>query len=228
MKLSKFFKDNWVITLFSTMFGIIAGLYLNAYYEDKQLNESKRDALEMVKQEITNNQETLLAYDSICRSIYNKSSYVFSKMNANNEIFVSKDSVDVFKKRSSGVIENLKFESNSKHKGKLQARGDMNLFVGSKLALVDLNDVIWRSYKQTNYINVTSFSCITAIEELYQFQTKNNLANADWMDHLMQGHFLQGEEELSEFMFMWLKALEMNQILLNAYNNSDTIFKECN
>ncbi|WP_422107094.1 hypothetical protein [Winogradskyella sp.] len=226
-RLSKFFKDNWVITLFSTMFGVIAGLYLTDYYEDQQLNRSKLSALEMVKQEIANNKETLSTYDSICRSIYDKSSYVFSKMNTNKEIFVSKDSVEVFKSKSDGIIEDLEFESSSTYTDKLRVRGDMNMFVGSKLALVDLNDVIWKSYKQTNYVNVTDFSCITSIEELYQFQTKNNATNSDWMDYLMQGHFLRGEEELAEFMFKWVKALEMNEILLNAYNNIEVIFEDC-
>ncbi|MEO1030374.1 MAG: hypothetical protein AAFX55_03165 [Bacteroidota bacterium] len=226
-RFAKFFKDNWVITLFSTMFGVIAGLYLTDYYEVQQLNKSKLSALEMVKQEIANNKETLSTYDSICRSIYHKSSYVFSKMNTNKEIFVSKDSVEVFKMKSDGIIENLEFESNSTYTDKLRVRGDMNMFVGSKLALVDLNDVIWKSYKQTNFVNVTDFSCITSIEELYQFQTKNNATNSDWMDCLMQGHFLRGEEELAEFMFKWVKALEMNEILLNAYSNTEVIFEDC-
>ena len=227
MKLSKLFKDNWVVTLFSTMFGIIVGLYITDYYEGRALNKAKLSALKMVKQEIRNNKETLVVFDSICSTMYSKSSYVFSKMNADNEIFVHKDSVDMFIKQSKGMIDNLKFEPSAKYKDKLRARGDMNMFVGSKLALVDLNDVIWQSYKQTNYINVTSFTCITAIEELYQFQTKNNRTNSQWMDYLMQGHFLLGEDELNEFMFMWVKALEMNDILINAYTNADNIFKDC-
>ena len=224
--LKKFLISNWFVTLFSTMLGVIAGLYLTDHYDDVQLNKSKLNALEMVKQEIENNKETLFVYDSICRSMYDKSSYVFSKMNADNEIYIDKDSIEVFKKKSEGMIGNMTFEPSTIDK--LQVRGDMNMFVSSKLALVDLNDVIWQSYKQTNYINATNFNCITSLEELYQFQAKNNTFNREWMNQLMKGYFLQGEKELDEFMFSWVKALEINLILLNAYDNTESIFKNCN
>ncbi|WP_299366233.1 hypothetical protein [Winogradskyella sp.] len=228
MKLSRFFKDNWVITLFSTMFGVIAGLYLTDYYEDRRLNKSKLNALEMVKQEIKNNKEELIAYDSICRSMYHRSSYVLSKINAENQIFIHKDSIEIFRRNANGIIENLEFETNVSHKNTVQVRGDMTMLVRSKLALVDLNDVIWQSYKQTNYINVTSFNCITSLEELYQFQAKNNLANKEWLDLLLKGSFLQGKDQLDEFILAWNNAIEMNTILLGTYDSLDDIFKNCN
>ncbi len=228
LNFSSFFKDNWVITLFSTMFGVIAGLYLTDYYNDKQLNDSKLSALAMVKQEINQNKENLLVYDSICRKMYHRTAYVFSKINVAREILIHKDSTEVFEEKSDGIIENIKFEEYSKNKNIIQVRGEMNLFVGSKLALLDLNDVIWESYKQTNYINVTSFNCMTALEELYQFQQENNKVNKYWLDDLMKGSFLQGEEKLNEFMLKWNRAIEMNEILLNTYQSTASIFKDCN
>jgi len=227
IKFSKFFKDNWVITLFSTMFGVIAGLYLTDYYEGKQLNESKENAIIMVKQEIDNNREELLRYDSICRRMYERSSYVFSKMNANIEIFIHKDSTKIFEENSDGIIEDLRFEDYLKHRDTVQVKGEMNMFVGSKLALLDLNDVIWQSYKQTDYMNITSFTCITGLEEVYQFQQKNNNVNKEWLGELTSGSFLQSEAQLSEFMFLWDKALAVNQTLLNTYDSLDAIFKDC-
>ncbi|WP_299114548.1 hypothetical protein [uncultured Winogradskyella sp.] len=228
MKLSKFFKDNWVITLFSTMFGVIAGLYLTDYYNNSQLNEAKQNALSMVMQEINNNKAELIVYDSICRKMYERSSYVFSKLNNDQEIFIHKDSTKLFEEKSDGIIEDLKFEKYLKHKDTVRVRGEMNMFVGSKLALLDLNDVIWQSYKQTNYIDITGFDCITGLEEVYQFQRKNNSVNKDWLNQLMHGAFLQGDQQLNEFMLLWSRALGSNETLINAYSATEVIFENCN
>lgn len=226
-RLSLFFKDNWVVTLFSTMFGVIAGIYLTGYFEERSLIVSKQNALEMVKQEIEQNRLALTAYDSTSRDSFEKTSYIFPKINEEKEILISKDSIEAFKAKSGGMISKLTFEPIIDDVNKVKVRGDLTLFINNKLVLLDLNSVIWQSYKQTNFLNVTSFECMTDIEELYLFQDNYNALNKKWSEEFTGGQFLASKDRLDNFMGLWENLLDMNTLLINTYKMTDETFKDC-
>ncbi|GGI55856.1 hypothetical protein [Winogradskyella haliclonae] len=228
LSLSKILISNWFITLFSTMLGVIGGLYLSNHFENKKLIDSKQNAIFMIKKELENNNEQLHIFDSISRQAYDKTSYVFSKMNPNYNIFIHKDSLNRFKEKSLGMVDNIETKPHKISRDSIQIKGDMNLEIGSKLAVLDLNDIVWNSYKQTNYMDVTSFDCVTSLEELYKLQHNNNTVNNDLMDLLTKAYFLKGEDQLADFMLQWQKALQMNSFLLNAYSSTEEILSNCN
>ncbi len=61
-KIPKIFKNEWTVTLVSTMLGVIFGLYSTHYFENKQLQEAKNNALEEVRKEISKNEVSLKKY----------------------------------------------------------------------------------------------------------------------------------------------------------------------
>ncbi len=225
--ISNFLKSNWVITLTSTMFGVIIGLYLTNSNEARKLREAQQTAFEMVKRELAKNQEALEVYDSISRNTYKRAKYVFSKMTNQKEIFIPKDSIDVFKTQSGGIINDLTIETATDRAGQMRVRGEMDLTLHSKLTILDLNDVIWESYKQTDFLNVTNFECVTALEEIYQFQESYNDSNRQWVDGLVNGSFLYGEDQLDRFMMLWKKSIKMSELLLRMYEMNGNILLEC-
>ncbi len=224
----KFLISNWFVTLFSTMFGILAGLYISDYFEKKQLKSEQQEAFKMIKQEIRNNHQVLQDFDSISRLLFSRTSFILPKLNENNQLFIHKDSLDAFKEKSKNAIANMSFEKDAKHPNMLRVRGDMELFLNSKLAIITLNDVAWNSYKQTNYMSITSFNCITAIEELYKIQDNRNLKNRDWLSLFFKREFMVNEDKRNSFMESWRIALDTNTILLNFYDSIDDMFSDCN
>jgi len=216
--ISKFLTNDWVITIISTMVGVIVGLYLTNYNEDQKLKNAQQKAFDMVTKELKKNKDVLTVYDSICDIAYQKSSYVFSLMTTNKELFIPKDSIEIFKKLSKGMINDITIEETTK-KDSVRIRGEMDLTLTSKLAVLDLNHVIWESYKQTNFLNATNFECVIQLEELYQFQDNYNEVNRRFVNMLTEGVFLKGESQLNEFMMLWNKVITMNKALLNVYDN---------
>lgn len=199
----KVLKSNWVVTIMSTMIGVVIGLYLTNYNESQKLNKAQQTAFEMVKQELNKNHETLIAYDSISTNTYHNATYVFSQVNNDFKIVIHKASIPEFETNSKGIMNNVVFEALPEVEDSVRVRGEMNLNLNSKLALIDLNNVIWESYKQTDFLNVTNFECVTALEELYQFQDTHNSLNRRWMNEFSEGAFLKGKLQLSEFMILW-------------------------
>ncbi|WP_299225580.1 hypothetical protein [uncultured Psychroserpens sp.] len=224
LSISKFLKSNWVITLTSTMIGVIIGLYLTNYNESQKLEDDQEIAFDMVKQELKKNDNALKAYDSISRIMFKKASYVFSRMNEDYEIYISKDSVSKFKEKSKDIVTDITVEAVPNDKNKVKVKGEMTLNVDSKLVILDLNNIIWESYKQTNFLNLTDFECITALEELYQLQDSYNDDNRKWVNAFINGSLFEGYDEMVEFMRLWEKLLTMNDILLNMYTiNSEEV-----
>lgn len=48
----KVLKSNWVVTIMSTMIGVIIGLYLTNYNESQKLNKAQQTAFEMVNKSL--------------------------------------------------------------------------------------------------------------------------------------------------------------------------------
>ncbi|WP_299521077.1 hypothetical protein [Winogradskyella sp.] len=230
--MKKFLISNWFITLFSTMLGVFAGLYLSNYFEAKKFKAAQREALEMIKKEIRNNQEILIEYDSISRLKIEQVAYFFSKTKgdlSSSDMLIHNDSLASFKQKTKELIDNMETEKAENSNDSLKISGDANINIQSRLIVGELSNIAWNSYKQTNYTDITNFECITDIELIYQLQDDFNTINETLKDQFYNGYWINGKEQRDEFINQWVKVIQRGSLLLQTYENTDDVlFKNCN
>lgn len=221
----KFVRSNWVITLTSTMIGVILGLYLNGYYENKSLAADKKKAISQVYTEISENKKSLKNYHDLISKNYNEISYIFSKLNNDFEIIVHKDSTNRFINETKEIFSFAKSEKIDSNFVKI--RGDLNFNVDSPLMFSGLSQITWQAYKQTNYLAITNFKCLKNIEIIYELQNEVNELNKLWVKKVLNGEFTQDILIRNEFMSDWRSLLLKQSLLLDAYNMNDYILENC-
>ncbi len=218
-------SSNWFITLFSTMFGVIFGLYLNSRYEARTLHREKQKALTQVQDEITDNQETLADYYEVLHQKNEALGYVFSKLTADGEIIIATDSLDHFLARTAGTFELEGSEAIDDDQ--LRLRGELSLNLNSKLLVNDLSHVMWDSYKQTDYLSITPFKCLTDIQGIYELQEEVNDLNFHWRSAFMKGDFILQKEKREAFMTDWGNLLLKQELLLKLYQLKEDALEAC-
>ncbi|WP_438989198.1 hypothetical protein [Polaribacter sp.] len=225
-KYIKFVSSNWVITLTSTMIGVILGLYLNGYYENKSLAEDKKKAITQVFTEISENKKSLKNYHDLIIKNYNQINYIFSKLNNDFEIIVHKDSTNLFISKTKALFTFAKSEKINSNFAKI--RGDLNFNVDSPLMISSLSQITWQAYKQTNFLAITNFKCLKHIEIIYELQKEVNELNKLWVKKVLNGEFTQDIIIRNKFMSDWRSLLLRQSVLLKAYKMNDDILKNCN
>jgi len=227
-KYLKFISSNWVITLTSTMVGVLLGLYLNSYYEKKSLSKKKELAFEQVSIELSENQKLLEEYYRVSIKKYKELKYFITKINDNKQgVFVQKDSIDVFKNKTKSIFEFDHFVELEDTK-LVKMRGDINIDIDSPLVFISLSNLTWESYKQAGFLRITDFKCLTSIEGLYEIQNGVNQLNKRWLDIFFRGQFYKDTSSREDFITEWRTLLSKQKLLLEAYGLKDEILKDCN
>lgn len=224
-KLNKWLNNNWIITIFSTMFGIIAGLYINDYFQNKSLLQSKEEAMVQVLKELGNNHEALSDYHDILTAKRAAFEVALVYISDDLELIVPKDSLDSFLNISKPIFSLEEKEILPDNYFKL--RGEMDLYIESNLVATSLSDIIWSSFKETNYLSVTSFECLTGIESIYNTQEEVNIANAEWKAIFFQGDFLTDPNMTKHFMSQWNDLLLKQSLLLKMYDLRQNFIDNC-
>jgi hypothetical protein len=207
------------------MIGIIIGLYITNYFEEKKLLKEKEIALEQVSNELSDNLSILEGYHQILAEKYEALNYLIGHLNDELELIIPKDSADHFVKKTTSIFTLEKYEDQDNDQVKI--KGELELNIGSKLIARNLSHIVWDSYKQTNYMSVTAFDCLTDIEAIYSIQKEVNLLNADWRDYFFKGVFMIGLEEREDFMKLWNQLLMKQKILLKFYRLKSDIMGNC-
>jgi len=159
--ISRITNNQWIVTIVSTMLGVIFGLYLNNYSERNTLAKAKKNALIQVSDEILENEKDLVDYVQLVKAKYKAFDYLLPHINDDFEIVIHQDSLEAFINYSKNVFS---YESSEKYsKNEVEVSGELNLTVDSPLVLRGLSDITWNSYKQTNYLSITKFKCLTEI-----------------------------------------------------------------
>ena len=208
------------------MIGIIMGLYINNYHEHRSLIKAKLQALNQVSDELNENETNLQTYYDTLKTSYSTFTYVLSKLNADFELVIAKDSLSQFIEQSKGVFEYE--DSEAFHEDSLSIAGDLSLNYTSKLVLLELSDIIWDTYKQTNFMSVTSFNCLTNLEDLYNFQKEVNRVNSEWMElflHIEETLFDKTNRE--SFIQNWKLMLLKQKTLLDLYESNEKMLDYC-
>lgn len=220
-------ESQWFMTLTSTTIGVLLGLYLTNYSADKSLKNGKEKAIQQITNELNDNEKELRKYNKALASNYNAITYVFSKLNTNFEIVISKDSLDAFKNNSKDFFDLQAIEKVNVNT--IRLRGELNSQINSSLVVFkDLSDIVWKSYKQTDYMSITKFQCLTNLEGLYNFQNEVNKLNNEWTRYFSSKE-INSEKELREaFLPRWKTLIEQQNLLLTFYEGKDKILKNCN
>lgn len=225
IRLTKILNNSWTVTLVSTMVGIILGLYITNYFEEKKLLKEKENALQQVSKELSDNLLILEEYNEILRQKYDALDYLIGNLNEELELVIHKDSVEQFVQETALIFTFENFENLDNNQVKM--RGDLEFFIKSELIARNLSRIVWESYKQTNYMSVTEFDCLTEIEAIYSIQKEVNNLNAEWRDYFFKGVFMIGLEEREDFMKLWNQLLMKQKILLKFYRLKSDIMGNC-
>lgn len=226
MKKRKISLNNpWFVTLISTMFGIVSGLYITSHFEKNRLYTAKEKALHQVESELKDNMSLVTELQEQLDTKYEQVDYLLSNLDENQELVISKDSLEVFKRKTAIVFEFEKAEPVSDSKIKL--RGDFNFVLNVRLMGKKLSSIIWNSYKQTDYLSITNFECLTNVEGVYAMQEEVNIQISKWKDTLFQGKFLGDPEATEKFMDQWNSLFVKQKLLLEYYAIIDKVLADC-
>ncbi|EDP96071.1 hypothetical protein U8527_14270 [Kordia algicida OT-1] len=218
-------NNPWFVTLISTMVGIIAGLYITSFFESNRLYNAKENALKQVESELKDNYKLLKEFNERLSEKYEPVGYILSNLNEEMNLIIHKDSLESFKKNTEKVFTYDSFTAVDETKIKLHGDFDFNIEAG--LMGRNLSDIVWNSYKQTNYLSITDFECLTAIETYYQLQKEVNGKTEVWKNDFFQADFTSNLEETNKFMNNWRVLLMKQKLLLDYYKFIDNILANC-
>lgn len=227
MKKKKTILNNpWFVTLVSTMVGIIAGLYITNYFENNRLYNAKQKALTQVQIELKDNHELLKNFNEKLGEKYEPMFIVFSNLNEDMDLVIHKDSLASFLKSTKKIFSYDSFTTVDATM--IELHGDLNFNLENVgLMAKKLSSIVWDSYKQTNFLSITSFDCITNVETFYVLQEEINDIIEVWKNQLYQTFFVQNLKAAEEFMSNWRVLLLKQNLLLEFYKTVDTALTEC-
>lgn len=218
-------RSNWLITLVSTMLGVVAGFYLSNYGAERALHKAQQKALEAVKQELNENQGLLQEYQEIMLTKFTATRLVFGSINKDFELVVPKDSMDSFIQKTQSIFTYQSHKDTLQGQVKLQ--GDVNVDINNKLVVSNLSSVVWSSYKQTEFLSITPFGCISDIETIHDMQTRFNQRNNTWKSSFFEGRFMGDTQARAEFLQQWQSLVFELELLLKMLNLSEKAIGEC-
>ncbi len=207
------------------MVGIVIGLYLTRHFEKRAQASAQQEAMAQVFQEIEDNNTLLKKHYDVLESSYTSMRYLFSKVDDNLALVLHKDSVAHFKTATASIFTYTGEEPLPDDKRRI--RGDMNLDIESELIARDLSDIVWTSYKQTAYLSITPFKCLTDIEAIYDVQQDVDDDNAAWRSDFLLGQFMQNAASRDAFLQKWKQLLEKQKLLIHFYGFRENIATIC-
>jgi hypothetical protein len=219
-------NNPWFVTLISTMIGIIAGLYITNYFENNRLYVAKQKALEQVNIELKDNYELLKDFHGKLSEQYEPIYIVFSNLNDNMDLVIHKDSLQNFLKSTEKVFAYDTFTTVDATQ--IELHGDLNFNLEAVgLMARNLSSIVWDSYKQTDFLSITSFNCMTDVETFYVLQNEINTMTETWKNQLYKTAFVQNDKAAEEFMNNWRVLLLKQNLLLEYYKSIDDIVALC-
>ncbi len=224
-RLFSIFTGNGFITFTSTIIGVFVGIYLTDFYNRQSQLKARDDAFKQVSKEISTNADLLKDYRDTLQISFERLNYFNTKLNNDLKIIIHKDSLLVFKNKLKGV---LTVENTALHNSdSIQVRGDLNLNINSNLILFDLQTVIWSTFKQTDYLSLTPFDCISNIESIYNLFNDFNTSNLALRNNLLDGKYMTDKQSIALFLKDFKKILFKHEILINMCDANKNLFEDC-
>lgn len=223
-QIRKLLASQWVITLTSTMLGVVIGLYLSETNARSNTQEAQEVALTMVNQEISGNQKLLQEYHNVLGEKYEALSTFLPALNG-DMVLVHKDSVDRFTQKVRSLMKLEKVEPYSDEMVRL--RGELNFNLHTPMLLQEMSNVNWNVYSNTDYMTITPFNCVTTIARLYNVQDNVNAENKAWRELFFRYNFVQDPAVQSEFMIYYRNLLMKQAALLELFEVTTSELNDC-
>ncbi len=220
-----FFLSDWTVTLIATMLGVFAAIILDGYFEEKSLVEDQKDALLKVEKELADNESELQVYHDDLQEKHDSFQFIFSVVNDSMDIILPINEISEFRLKTRSFFEMT--DSTLLRNGMYKISGDMNFNIESKLIISPLSSVTWNTYKQTNYLSVTSFDCLSDMELIYNIQEEVNAINKVWSSMFFKGSYISDPVTRDEFLTVWDNLLMHQKLLFDLYQSRDETLKSC-
>lgn len=224
-RIFKIFSSNGLITFTSTILGVFIGIYVTDFYNRQSQLKARNDAFEQVEKEISNNTRLLIDYRDTLKVSFDRLKYFNSKLSDEFQIIIHKDSLPNFKRRLTSVLvveKTMPIGNDS-----LRVSGDFNLNIKSNLVVFDLQTVIWNTFKQTNYLSLTPFTCISNIEKIYNLFLDFNSTNNVLRNNLLDGNYMKDKNAIRRFERDFRKILFKHDLLIKMCESSKDLMQNC-
>jgi hypothetical protein len=223
--LKSLMSNQWTITLFATMAGVFMAILLEGYISDKRLEKGKLKALAEIEKEMKENEEDLLDYNALLKEKLVSVKYVTNKLNDDLELLVAEEEIPEFRSKTQSFI--IIEDSVEVTPGVYKYSGEMNFQINSRLIIGPLLNVSWKSYKQTQYMTITEFTCLSEIELIYNVQDQVDQLNKEWGKIFFKGDYISNLKDRKEFLTIWKNLLMHQDILLDLYKNRSEMLEGC-
>jgi hypothetical protein len=218
-------NNPWFVTLISTMIGIISGLYITSYFENNRLHKAKENALLQVESELKENHALLKDFHEKLAERYEPVGIILSNLDKEMKLVIHKDSLQSFQSNTNKVFTYKSFTAVDATQ--IQFHGDFNFNIEAGLMGKKLSSIVWNSYKQMNYLSITSFKCLTDVEAFYELQEEANEKAALWKNEFYKASFTEDKQAIEKFMNAWRMLLLQQKLLLDYYEFIDDILVNC-
>lgn len=221
-KIKKLWKSTWFVTMTSSIIGIVFGIYLTSYLQNRSLVREQKHAMSRVFQELKQNKENLQeCYDTLTlkhNGFKYFAPYLIDIITDEKEDFViHKDSLDLFKQqtRSIVLVESIESIADSI---KIDGEFNLQINVGSPILLTGLSHIIWDVYRNTDFLSITDFDCLSELETIYALKERLRAENKLFVDNLLSinNTAFQTDEKVEELMSQWENLLREQEMLLNG------------
>ena len=221
----KFLNNDWTITLVATMIGVYLGIYFNNYYNHQQQIEKKNEAFEDVLTELEDNQQLMVAWDSISRYYFEAFETLSLHMEDDSrELLILPDTMQVLQKKYNEVftiIDSVKTTSK-----KFRYRISIEMDLSSQLIFIPQYEVAWRAMKNTEHLKFISFDCIKIIEMYYGLFAKSNMRREQWFESILKGD-VETREKREKILLDWRMENHINNSLIDIYNQVEGPLNAC-
>lgn len=223
--LNKLFKNNWTITLVATTLGVYLGVYINNYNTKHTEEQKAGSAFEDVLNELKDNQELLVEWDSISRQNYQ----FFERYNqyAQEEedgLIMSIAEMQTFRTQFADVLTIEDSTLIQKDTFLYDATGELNF--ENQLVFNLQYEIAWSAIKNTEYLRYINFDCIKSIELFYNLLAISNTQRKKWIDKIMAGE-VEDNESRMEILNNWQAENDINSKILNLFPQLEENLKEC-
>ncbi|MEM1123986.1 MAG: hypothetical protein AAGJ18_26345 [Bacteroidota bacterium] len=224
--LKKITDNTWFITIVSSMFGIIVGLHFTNYNEQMKLAADKATAFQIVVDELEDNHQNLKKFNDTLQVYYDPFIHIMNYyMLEEEEILIPVDSLDVFIEKTKKIF--AYSESELINEKELRVSGTLAFEVFSDAIISNLSHIVWDTYKQGDFMSISTFRCLREIDKIYQVQSKVDEANKKWMNSLFSMQFGVNASTLRSLINNWTKVLQDQKLLLELYEIKADILKNC-
>jgi len=221
-ELARIFRNSWTITIFSTMIGVFAGIYLNGLFKESSLNRQLRIAMEKIEQEITSNEKIIVENYKQNLKYFEISKFIFQNLNTDGDLVLASGDMTKFRLKHPEVLVNIDsvYVKNDIYK----YSGELNFELNPPS--LTISNIAWVTFKNSQLTSNTNYDCLYYLEMIDNLQNELIKENATMLKYFM-GQSEKGEKG-AQFITQYQLLLDIEKALIDSYNSHKEVLEKCN